>query len=81
MVTRKSPNRINRPYSSIKNPVNGHRRRISKMPNANATVPFSFCRRLKNATVFWIPIISVRPIRKRICYSCLLVGFREGEEG
>lgn len=69
MVTRKSPNRMNSPYSSIRNPVNGHRHRIRMIPAANAAVPRSFCRREKKASVFWKPIISVRPIRKRIYVS------------
>ena len=36
------------------------------MPKTKAAVPFSFWRREKKARVFSRPIISVRPIRKRI---------------
>lgn len=52
MVIRKSPNKMKIPYNSIKKPVSGHRMRISRIPDANAAVPFSFWRREKNATVF-----------------------------
>ena len=49
------------------------------MPAVNAAVPFSFWRRLKKARVFWTPIMSVRPIRKRICFVLLvLVGVELG---
>jgi len=57
---------MKRPYSSIKKPVKGQRRRMRIIPAVNAAVPFNFCGREKNATVFWTPIISVKPIRKRI---------------
>jgi len=41
--------------------------RISDMPATKASVPFHFCLRAKKATVFVVPMISVRPIRKSIC--------------
>ena len=66
MVTRKSPNRMNSPYSSIRNPVSGQRRRIRMMPAAKAAVPLSFWGRVKKAMVFWTPMIRVKPMRKRI---------------
>lgn len=66
-VEKKSPNSTNIPYNSIKKPTEGHRKSISVMPAANATVPFSFWRRAKNAAVFCSPIIRVRPKRKSIC--------------
>jgi hypothetical protein len=57
---------MNSPYSSIRNPVSGHRRRMRRIPTVNAAVPLSFCRREKKAMVFWSPIMRVRPMRKRI---------------
>ena len=91
MVMRKSPNRIKMPYSSIRKPVNGQRRRMRKIPDANAAVPFIFWGREKKAMVFGRPIISVRPIRKRIYVgfipcSCrvlikLVLGPKEKEGG
>lgn len=71
IVTRKSPKRMKRPYSSIRKPVSGQRRRMRMIPTVKAAVPFNFAGRKKKAIVFWTPIIRVRPIRKRIC--CLLV--------
>jgi hypothetical protein len=58
---------MKRPYSSTKNPISGHRMRMRRMPATKAAVPLSFWRREKKAKVFSRPIISVRPIRKRIC--------------
>jgi hypothetical protein len=55
-------------------PINAQRIRISNMPATNASVPFHFCFRAKNATVFVVPIMSVRPIMKRIFSG----GIREG---
>lgn len=66
IVAKKSPNRMNMPYSSIRKPVRGQRRRIRAMPKAKAAVPLSFVLREKKRRVFWRPIIRVRPIRKRI---------------
>lgn len=66
IVAKKSPNSTKMPYSSTRNPVNGHRRRMRIMPPKNAAVPFHFCRLAKNTKVFRSPIISVRPIMKRI---------------
>lgn len=40
---------------------------MSRIPPANAAVPLSFAGREKKAIVFWMPIMRVRPIRKRIC--------------
>lgn len=39
---------------------------MSEMPRTNASVPFHFCLRAKKATVLVVPIMSVRPIMKRI---------------
>ena len=69
MVIRKSPKRINRPYSSIRKPVSVQRKRIRKMPQRKAAVPWSFWRRVKKAIVFWRPIIRLRPMRKRIYFG------------
>lgn len=69
IVAKKSPNSTNIPYSSIRKPKKGQRRRISRMPAAKASVPFHFWRRAKKALVFCTPIMSVRPMRKRICLS------------
>ena len=66
IVAKKSPNKTRMPYSSIKKPKNAQRIRISVMPRAKAAVPFHFCLRAKKARVFCVPIIKVRPIRKRI---------------
>jgi len=66
MVAKKSPNRTKIPYSSTKKPMNAHLINIKQIPTANAAVPLIFCRRAKKANVFWMPIISVRPIRKRM---------------
>lgn len=65
-VIRKSPNKMKIPYSSIKKPVKGHRRRMRMIPEAKAAVPLSFWRREKKFIVFWRPIISVKPMRKSI---------------
>lgn len=77
MVIRKSPKRMNSPYVSIRKPVNGQRIRMRMIPAAKAAVPFSFWGREKNTSVFWKPIIRVRPIRKRICMD-LWVGYQGG---
>lgn len=77
-MIRKSPKRINRPYSSIRKPVRGQRRRIRRMPAANAAVPFSFWRREKKAMVFWSPMMRVRPIRKRIWSGLVWIGLGWG---
>ena len=74
IVPKKSPNRINIPYNSTKKPVSGHRRRMRTRPPKNAAVPLSFCRRAKKRSVFWGPIMIVRPIRKRICDGALSDG-------
>lgn len=66
MVAMKSPNRTRMPYSSMMKPKNAQRIRISVMPKAKAAVPFHFCLRAKKATVLVVPIMRVRPIRKRI---------------
>ena len=68
MVIKKSPKRINSPYSSIRKPVSVQRKRIRKMPQRKAAVPWSFWRRVKKAIVFWRPIIRLRPMRKRIYF-------------
>lgn len=65
-VTRKSPNRMKMPYSSIRKPVRGQRSRIRRIPRPKAVVPLSFWRREKKAMVFWRPIIRTRPMRKSI---------------
>jgi hypothetical protein len=65
-VTRKSPNRTNKPYSSTQKPVKGQRKRMRKIPRANVNVPVSFWRRAKKDRVLAGPRIRGRPIRKRI---------------
>jgi hypothetical protein len=54
------------PYSSTTKPINAQRISMSNMPATKASVPFHFWRRAKKATVLVVPIMSVRPIRKRI---------------
>lgn len=54
------------PYSSTQKPMSGHRSRISSRPAKKAAVPLAFCLRAKKRSVFWGPMIMVRPIRKRI---------------
>lgn len=80
-VAKKSPNSTNIPYSSTRNPIRGHLKRIRTMPTANAAVPLIFCRRAKNRAVFWSPMIKVSPSRKRICnkgrYNRLVLGEKE----
>lgn len=66
IVAKKSPNRTRIPYSSIRKPKKGQRKRMRAMPAAKAAVPFHFWRRAKKAAVFCTPIMRVRPIRKRI---------------
>lgn len=66
IVVRKSPKRMNRPYSSIRKPVSGQRKRMRRIPKTKAAVPLSFWRREKKAKVFSTPIMRVRPMRKRI---------------
>lgn len=51
------------------------------MPRANPAVPLSFWRREKNARVFSNPIISVRPIRKRIWFVGSFVRYMHGGHG
>jgi hypothetical protein len=50
----------------MRKPKKAQRIRISVMPAAKASVPFHFWRRAKKASVFCVPIMSVRPMRKRI---------------
>lgn len=50
--------------------MNAHFISISPIPHAKASVPFHFCLRAKNARVFVVPIMRVRPIRKRTCGVC-----------
>lgn len=69
MVEKKSPNKTIIPYSSTQNPTKGHRSNMSEMPPTKAAVPFHFCRRAKKTAVFWRPIMSVKPTRKRIWCS------------
>jgi hypothetical protein len=66
IVPRKSPNRMNMPYSSTRKPISGHRRRISARPAKKAAVPFALFLRAKKRSVLAGPIMIVRPIRKRI---------------
>jgi hypothetical protein len=54
------------PYASIMKPINVHRRRMRASPAKKAAVPLAFCFRAKKRSVFWGPIMIVRPIRKRI---------------
>lgn len=65
-MTRKSPNRMNSPYNSIKKPVNGQRKRMRRIPAEKAAVPLSFWGREKKTRVLWRPMMRVKPIRKRI---------------
>jgi hypothetical protein len=67
MVPRKSPNKIKIPYNSTAKPMNAQRINIRQSPAKNDAVPLSFCLRAKKRSVFWGPIIMVKPIRKRIC--------------
>lgn len=71
IVEKKSPKSTNIPYNSIRKPTRGQRRSMSKIPAANAAVPFNFWRRAKNTAVFCRPIIRVRPRRNSI-YSRLV---------
>lgn len=66
IVPRKSPNKIKIPYNSTANPMNAHRNSMRQSPAKKAAVPLSFCRRAKKRSVFWGPIMIVRPMRKRI---------------
>lgn len=70
IVPKKSPNRTMMPYSSMQNPISGHFIRMSASPPKNAAVPFALFLRAKNRSVFWGPMIMVRPMRKRICRKC-----------
>lgn len=82
IVIRKSPNRINKPYSSMTNPVRGQRKRINDTPTRKATVPFIFWRRVKKAIVLLRPMIRLSPIRKRIYFVSLLrFGWSGGRVG
>lgn len=66
IVAKKSPNNTNIPYNSMMNPKNAQRMRISAIPATKASVPFHFWRRAKKATVLVVPMMRVRPMRKRI---------------
>ena len=66
IVAKKSPKSTNMPYSSMMKPMKAQRMRIRLIPATKASVPFHFCLRAKKATVFVVPIMKVRPIRKRI---------------
>lgn len=76
MVAKKSPKSTKMPYSSTKKPVNGQRRRMRRIPAANAAVPLSFWRRAKKIKVFCKPMMRVRPMRKRI--YCVVRGLSIG---
>lgn len=52
IVTKKSPNSIRIPYNSTQKPIKGHRKRMRRIPPANAAVPLSFAGREKKAIVF-----------------------------
>lgn len=54
------------PYNSIKKPVKGQRKRMRRIPMQKAAVPLSFWGREKKTSVFWTPMMRVKPIRKRI---------------
>ncbi len=54
------------PYNSTQKPIRGHLRRIRAKPPKKAAVPFAFCFRAKKRSVFWGPMMIVRPMRKRI---------------
>lgn len=71
IVARKSPKRTKRPYNSTRNPIKAHRSNIRVMPATKAAVPFSFCLRAKKMSVFWKPMIIVRPMINRICRHCV----------
>lgn len=66
IVAKKSPNSTKTPYISTMKPTKAHLSRIRTMPVANAAVPLSFCRRAKNTSVFWKPMMIVKPMRKSI---------------
>ena len=66
MVAKKSPKSTNIPYSSTKNPTRGHRSKISRIPEANAAVPLTFCLLAKKSAVFWRPMIRVSPSINKI---------------
>lgn len=66
IVPKKSPNRTNIPYNSTRKPTKAQRMRMRKRPRKKAAVPLNFWGRAKKASVFWGPIIIVRPIRNRI---------------
>lgn len=70
MVARKSPKRTKMPYNSTMKPIKAHRIKMSPMPVTKASVPFHFCLRAKKAIVLVVPIMSVRPIMKRIWGGC-----------
>lgn len=67
IVPRKSPNKTMIPYNSTRKPINGHRSRIRASPPKKAAVPFTFCLRAKKRRVLAGPMITVSPMRKRIC--------------
>lgn len=66
IVAKKSPNNTSMPYSSTMKPMNAHRIRINPIPATKASVPFHFCLRAKKAMVLVVPMMSVRPMIKRI---------------
>ena len=81
IVAKKSPNNTKMPYSSTRNPVNGHRRRMRSTPPKKAAVPFHFCRLAKKTNVFCSPIIRVRPMRKRIWVMKVSLRRRTRDDG
>ena len=52
IVPKKSPNKMNIPYSSTRKPTKAQRMRMRKRPMKNAAVPLSFWGRAKNSRVF-----------------------------
>ena len=81
MVAKKSPKSTNIPYSSTRNPTNGHRKTMRIIPPAKAAVPLSFCRRAKKIAVFCKPMMRVRPSRKSICIHFMVRIALQREKG
>jgi hypothetical protein len=52
IVPRKSPNKINIPYSSTRKPTKAQRMRMRTSPPKKAAVPLNFCGRAKKSKVF-----------------------------
>ena len=52
IVPRKSPNRTTIPYASTTKPTKVHFIRMRIRPRKKAAVPFAFCLRAKNRSVF-----------------------------